>query len=46
MGKFWLGLIVLILLAIGAAAVYLMTVDIDPPREQVEKTLPDDGFPK
>jgi len=46
MGKVWLTLIVLILLAIGGGALYLMTVDIDPPQEQVEKTLPDDGFPQ
>ena len=46
MGKFWLVLILLILLAIGGGVVYLMTVDIAPPVEQVEKTLPDDSFPK
>ncbi len=46
MGKFWLTIIMFILLAIGAGAVYLMTVDMDPPSTQVEKTLPDDRFPQ
>lgn len=46
MGKFWLVLIVLILAGIGGGAVYLMTVDLEPPKEHVEKTLPDDKFPK
>ncbi len=46
MGKFWLTLIIFILLLIAAGAVYLMTVDIEPPKEQIEKTLPDDRFPK
>ena len=46
MGKFWLMMIILILVGIGAGAVYLMTVDIDPPKEHVEKTLSDDRFPK
>ncbi len=46
MGKFWLTVIILILLAIGAGAVYLMTVDMDPPTSQIEKTLPDDRFPQ
>lgn len=46
MGKFWLMMIILILVGIGAGAVYLMTVDIDPPKQKVEKTLPDDRFPK
>lgn len=46
MGKFWLVLILLILLASGGGVGYLMTVDINPPTEHVEKTLPDDNFPK
>lgn len=46
MGKFWLMIILLILVGIGGGAVYLMTVDIEPPLEHVEKTLPDDRFPK
>lgn len=46
MGKFWLVIILLILLAIGAGAIYLMTVDLEPPHNAVEKTLPDDRFPK
>jgi len=46
MGKFWLTIILLILLAVCGGAVYLLTVDIEPPKEQVEKTLPDDRFPQ
>jgi len=46
MGKFWLVVIMLILLAIFGGGLYLMNVDIDPPREQVTKTLPDDRFPQ
>ncbi len=46
MGKFWSMVIMLILVGIAAGAVYLMTVDIEPPKEHVEKTLPDDRFPK
>ena len=46
MGKFWSMIIILILLGIAGGAVYLMTVDIEPPRENVEKTLPDDRFPQ
>jgi len=46
MGKFWLVIITINLIAIGAGAVYLMTVDIDPPKEHVEKTLPDSRFPQ
>lgn len=46
MGKFWLMIIILILLAIGVGAGYLMTVDIEPPKEQVEKTIPNDRFPQ
>ncbi len=46
MGKFWLTIIILILIGMGAGAVYLMTVDIEPPKENVEKTLSDDRFPK
>lgn len=46
MGKFWLVIIILILIGIGGGAIYLMTVDIEPPKEQVEKTLPDDRFPQ
>lgn len=46
MGKFWLMMIILILVGIGVGAVYLMTVDIDPPIEKVEKTLADDRFPQ
>lgn len=46
MGKFWLVIIILILLGAGFGAVYLMTVDIEPPKENIEKTLPDDRFPQ
>ena len=46
MGKVWLGIIIIILLGIGAGVIYLMTVDIEPPREHVEKTLPDERFPQ
>jgi len=46
MGKFWLTIIIIILAGIGAIALYLMTVDLAPPKTQVEKTLPDDSFPK
>lgn len=46
MGKFWLIIIMLILIGIGVGAVYLMTADIEPPKEHVEKTLPDDRFPQ
>lgn len=46
MGKFWLMMIILILVGIGAGAVYLMTVDIAPPKQKVEKTLSDDRFPQ
>ncbi|MCF8473504.1 MAG: hypothetical protein K9G26_02300 [Emcibacter sp.] len=46
MGKFWMMIIVIIIAAIGVGVVYLMTVDIDPPMEHVEKTLPDDKFPQ
>lgn len=46
MGKFWLTIIILILAGIGAGALYLLTIDIEPPQEKIEKTLPDDRFPK
>jgi len=46
MAKFWLILIVAILLAIGVGAIYLLNIDLEPPRENTEKTLPDDMFPK
>jgi len=46
MGKFWLTLIIFILLLVVAAGIYLMSIDIEPPTEQIEKTLPDDRFPK
>jgi len=46
MGKFWLLIIILILAAIGAGGVYLMTVKIDPPQNHVVKTLSNDKFPK
>ncbi|WP_165777057.1 hypothetical protein [Paremcibacter congregatus] len=46
MGKFWLSIIMLIIVGIGGGAVYLMTVDIEAPTQQVEKTLPDDRFPQ
>lgn len=39
-------IIMLILIGIVGGAVYLMTVDIEPPKEKVEKTLPDDRFPQ
>lgn len=46
MAKFWLTLIMGIIVAMGAGAVYLLNIDLDPPREHTEKTLPDDMFPK
>lgn len=46
MGKFWSMIIIFILAGIGVGAIYLMTVDIAPPREHVEKTLSDDRFPQ
>ncbi|VAX08722.1 hypothetical protein MNBD_ALPHA03-259 [hydrothermal vent metagenome] len=46
MGKFWFVIIILILLAILGGGLYLMTVEIDPPRNQVEKILSDDRFPQ
>jgi len=46
MGKFWLTIIILILIAIGAGGIYLMTVDIDPPQNHIEKTLPNDRSPQ
>ena len=46
MGKFWLVIIMFILIGIGGGAIYLMFVDIEPPQEHVEKTLPDDKFPQ
>ena len=46
MAKLWLSLIILILLSIVGAGIYLMTADIPAPTERVEKTLPDDMFPK
>lgn len=36
----------LILLLMAGGAVYLMTADIKAPSEHVEKTLPNDMFPK
>lgn len=36
----------LIMVAIAGGAVYLMTVDIEAPKQEVEKTLPDDRFPQ
>lgn len=39
------GLILLILLALGGGAVYLMTWDVPPPTQRIEKVLPDDRFP-
>ncbi len=46
MAKLWLFLIMLILLCVVGAGIYLMTADIPAPSERVEKTLPDDMFPK
>tara|TARA_B100001939_G_scaffold308688_2_gene289476 strand:- start:29643 stop:29783 length:141 start_codon:yes stop_codon:yes gene_type:complete len=46
MAKFWLFLIVILLFLIGGGIGYLMTADIPAPKENVEKTLPDDMFPK
>ncbi len=46
MGKLWFVIIILILLAILGGGLYLMNVEIDPPRNQVEKILPDDMFPQ
>ncbi|MCK5424332.1 MAG: hypothetical protein KAI89_03100 [Emcibacter sp.] len=46
MGKVWSTIIFLILSGIAVGAIYLMTVDIEPPKEHVEKTLPDDRFPQ
>ncbi len=46
MGKFWLTIIILIVMAIGGGALYLMTIDIEPPTEHVIKTLPNDKFPQ
>jgi len=39
------GLIVLILVAVLGGVVYLMTWDVPPPTQKVEKVLPDDRFP-
>jgi len=46
MVKFWLYLILLIMLAVAGGMIYLMTTDIPAPTQQIEKTLPDDMFPK
>jgi len=45
MGKFWSRIIIFMLLGIAGGAFYLMTMDIEPPTEHVEKTLSDDRFP-
>lgn len=46
MGKFGLIVLALIVVAVVAGAVALLTVDIPPPTSQVEKVLPDDRFPR
>ena len=46
MAKFWLFIIIIILLGVIGAGVYLMTSDIPAPTERVEKPISDDMFPK
>jgi hypothetical protein len=38
--------ILLVVGALGAGALFLVTWDIPPPAMSVEKTLPDDRFPR
>jgi len=38
--------ILLVVGALGAGAVFLVTWDIPPPATSVEKTLPDERFPR
>lgn len=46
MARFWIFLIMVILVIMAGGATYLMTADIKAPTGHVEKTLPNDMFPK
>lgn len=46
MRKFWLFLTLFLILALGVGYVVLVNMDIPPPDTRVERTLPDDDFPK
>ena len=44
--KFFAALSVIILALVVAGGVFLLTWDIPPPTQTVEKVLPDDRFPQ
>lgn len=44
MNKVWLWVVIIGVLAVVAGAVVLMSWDIPPPSEKIERTLPDDRF--
>ncbi len=46
MKKLWLVVTAVILLGLVAAGIFLITWDIPAPSERVERTLPDDDFPR
>lgn len=46
MARFWLFVIVLLLLALAGGAIYLMVADIPAPTQSVEKELPGEMFPE
>lgn len=46
MARFWLFLVVLLLIGLVAGGVFLMVWDIPAPSQPVEKVLPGDMFPE
>jgi hypothetical protein len=46
MARFWLVVIVLLLLVLAGGAIYLMVADIPAPTQNVEKVLPGEMFPE